>query len=71
MSVRCALTRSDEPECDRPAVVRISDRYGGSGVGCHAHAVRALRGIAGARVAPLPGQDGAAIAVYDAATRRR
>jgi hypothetical protein len=70
MSERCALTKLDEPKCDRLAVVRICDRYGGSGVGCHTHAARALREIAGARVEPLAGHDGAAIAVYNAARRR-
>jgi hypothetical protein len=60
----CALTTIDEPACTRAAVVRIEDPYGGSRPGCELHGVRALRAIRDARVCPLPGQDGAAIAVY-------
>jgi hypothetical protein len=61
---RCQLTTLDEPACERAAVVRIEDPYGGSGPGCEVHGPRALQAIRGARVSPLPGQDGAAIAVY-------
>ncbi len=70
MSQRCSLTIAGERACDQPAVVRVSDRHGGSGTGCQAHGARALRAIEGARVAPLPGHDGEAIAVYNAANAR-
>lgn len=71
MSVRCEMTTADEGECQESAVVRISDRSGGSGVACRTHGARALRAIEGARVEPLPGHDGEAIAVYNAATDKR
>lgn len=64
MCAGCELTTAGEPSCDRPAVVRIVDRVGGSRQGCDRHAVRALRAIEGARVYPLPGHYGYAIAVY-------
>lgn len=70
MSERCDLTTADEAGCDQPAVVRVNDRHGGSGVGCRAQGARALAAIEGARVAPLPGHDGEAIAVYNAANGR-
>jgi hypothetical protein len=60
----CELTKHGEQACDREAVVRIIDRIGGSGVGCNTHAARALREIAGARVMPLPGHEGAALVVH-------
>jgi hypothetical protein len=62
--LRCQLACADESPCDRPAVVRIEDRAGDAANGCDRHGARALRAIAGARVHPLPGHDGAAIAVY-------
>jgi hypothetical protein len=61
---RCELTARDEPACERASVVRIEDQYGGCGLGCEVHGVRALRAVRGARVHPLPGHEGAAIAVY-------
>ncbi len=70
MCPRCELTTADEPACERPAVVRIQDRTGTSVPGCDRHGARALRAVTGARVYPLPGQDGAAIAVYLAARRQ-
>jgi hypothetical protein len=60
----CELTTDGEPSCQRGAVVRIEDRTGESRPSCELHATRALRAIDGVRVYPLPGQDGAAIAVY-------
>lgn len=71
MNPRCVMATADEGECLQPAVVRISDRFGGSGLGCRTHGACALRAIEGARVEPLPGHDGEAIAVYYAATGRR
>lgn len=64
MGTGCELTTAGESGCDRPAAVRIVDRTRASRPGCDRHGVRALRAIAGARVYPLPGHDGAAIAVY-------
>lgn len=64
MCTRCELTTDGEPSCDRPPVVRIVDRTGASRQGCDRHGVRALRAIADSRVYPLPGHDGAAIAIY-------
>jgi hypothetical protein len=69
LTTDCELTTAGEPACDQPAVVAIHDRYDGSRAGCRVHGVRALRAIEGARVVPLPGQDGEAIAVYNAANR--
>lgn len=60
----CALGTAGEPACERPAVVRIEDATGASRVGCDRHGARALRAVEGARVYPLRGHDGAAIAVY-------
>lgn len=69
--MRCRLAPAGEMVCDEPAVVEIVDRYGSSCAGCHPHAVRALRGIEGARVYPLPGHrgEGHAIAVWQEANR--
>ena len=65
MCARCELTTTGEASCDRPAVVWIVDRIGGSRRGCDRHGVRALRAIEGARVYPLTGEhDAYAIAVY-------
>lgn len=64
MSTRCELTTEGEPSCERAAVVRIVDRTGASRPGCDRHGVRALRAITSARVYPLPGCGGYAIAVY-------
>lgn len=64
MSPGCELATVGEPHCERPAVVRIVDRTDASRQGCDLHGVRALRAIAGAKVYPLPGHDGYAIAVY-------
>lgn len=69
MCAWCELTTRGEGSCDQPAVVRIEDRAGDSRPGCERHATRALRTIVEARVYPLPGQDGAAIAVHKAANR--
>lgn len=69
MTAACELTIASERACDQPAVVAIHDRYDGSRAGCRVHGARALRAIEGARVVPLPGQDGEAIAVYNAANR--
>lgn len=52
------------PRCTRPAVVEVVDETGDRAPGCHRCAVAALRGIRDARVYPLPGCDGAAIAVH-------
>ena len=60
----CELAPAHEPRCDHPAVVTISDPYGGREPGCHHHAARALRGIFLGRVYPLPGHAEAAIAVH-------
>jgi hypothetical protein len=67
LPIHCELTTVGEPACKRPAVVRIVGSYGGAAPGCEIHGVRALRAIRDAWVHPLPGQDGAAIAVYLAA----
>lgn len=63
----CELVPGGGPRCGASAVVRIVDPTGAARVGCHEHAVRALRAIAGARVYPLDGHDGAAIDAYVAA----
>jgi hypothetical protein len=47
---RCALTRSDEPECTSYARVTIVDATRDSARACPQHAVAALDGIDGARV---------------------
>lgn len=64
MARLCELARAEEPVCEREPVVRIVDQGGEGRIGCERHGVRALRGIEGARVEPLPGHAGAAIAVY-------
>jgi len=47
---RCALTRSDEPQCTTYARVTVTDVTGDSARGCTRHAIAALDGIDGARV---------------------
>lgn len=71
MCGRCQLTTAAEPACTEHAVVRIEDRTGVSAAGCERHGARALAAITDARVYPLPGHDGAAIAVHRAAKERK
>jgi hypothetical protein len=71
MDDHCELISAGEAACHRLAVVRVIDRFGTAGTGCRTHGARALRAIEGARIVPLPGRDGEAIAVYNAANGGR
>lgn len=50
--------------CTTPAVAVILDRRRNRRLGCHRHAVIALRTTEGAKVYPLRGDDDAAIAIH-------
>ena len=65
MDTNCTARHPDDQRpCDGPPIVRIVDQTGEEAVGCQQHGPVLLASLHRGRVYPLPGADGAAIAVF-------
>lgn len=70
---RCAAAHTEDPTpCEGPHdVVTVIDQHGTETLGCVHHGARLYASLVRPRVYPTPGNDGAAIEVYNRAQTTR